>query len=448
MRNTVTLRTLAVALAALLAVGFVFLRGSEAVAPKTVTAFFPRAISVYEGTDVRILGVSVGQVTAVTPNGESVRVDMEYDGTHEVPVDAKAVVVTPTLVSDRFVQLTPAYEGGPVMQDGAEIPLPKTAVPVELDRIYRSLNDLAETLGPNGLNKDGTLNNLIRAGANALDGQGKRANRALRELSKATQTLDDNSGDLFATVRQLGSFTTTLAKSDKLVRRFITDLAGVSEQLRGEKQEIRALVDEVARAMGTVKRFVKGNRKTLNTDLEKLTRVTRTIASETDSIDQALAVAPVAIGNLSLAFNGESQTIGSRIGIGGNVWDADGFLCSLVQQTNLPKASKSLTCGLLEGLLEPATDQLPFLPPRSGEGGGAPTQGGTGALEDRLQGLLGQQAPRDQQQAQPQRPRKQQGPRQQDPRGDLRNSGPGKPDNPYTSPDPPSLTDLLTGGAS
>ena len=52
---------------------------------KTVTAHFPRAVSIYVGSDVRILGVNVGRVTAVTPEGNSVRVDMEYDAQYDVP---------------------------------------------------------------------------------------------------------------------------------------------------------------------------------------------------------------------------------------------------------------------------------------------------------------------------------------------------------------------------
>ena len=49
------------------------------------------------------------------------------------------MIVTPTLVADRFVQLTPVYTEGPTMADGADIALPDTGVPVELDRIYASL---------------------------------------------------------------------------------------------------------------------------------------------------------------------------------------------------------------------------------------------------------------------------------------------------------------------
>lgn len=129
-------RLLAVAVAVLLLAGtFYAIRGSEET--KSVTAHFPRAVSIFENTDVRVLGVTVGKVTAVS-RSNSVRVEMEYDASVKLPADAKAVIITPTLVADRFVELT-AYDSGKVLADQADIALPDTAVPVELDRIYAGL---------------------------------------------------------------------------------------------------------------------------------------------------------------------------------------------------------------------------------------------------------------------------------------------------------------------
>ena len=357
-------RVIAVTLAVvLLATTFLLVRGSGDES-RTVSAHFPRAVSVYVGSDVRILGVNVGRVTAVTPEGNSVRVDMKYDAKYKVPDDAKAVVVTPTLVADRFVQLTPAWsEGDRLMADGADIALPDTAVPVELDRIYASLRDLSQALGPNGVNKDGTLDHVLQAGAHALNGKGKLGNQMLTDLAAAAQTFGEGSGDLFDTVSQLAQFTGTLAANDRVVRAFIRDLAGVSGALVDERTEIQQALAAVANAVGTVKNFVHDNRQALVTDVEKLTRVMKTINSEKGSIDTALEIAPVAIGNLSVAYNNETATVGSRIGISGNAWDADGFLCGVVQQSSMPQASKDLACKLFAQLLEPAEGQLPQLPP-------------------------------------------------------------------------------------
>ena len=366
----ITPRIVLVAVLALCATAFVLVRQADAVPEKTLTAHFPRAVSIFEGSDVRILGVNAGRVTAVTPEGGSVRVDMAYDGVYDLPSDAQAVIVTPTLVSDRFIQITPVYTEGEVLPDGADIALPDTAVPIELDRIYASLRDLAATLGPNGVNADGTLNHLVRAGAGALDGQGKRGNQMLINLAEAASTFNNSGGDLFQTVSQLADFTSALSANDTLVRAFIEDLADVSQQLSDERVELQRTLSAVADAVGTVEGFVRDNRKALVTDVEKLSRVMRTIASERASLDTALNVAPVAIGNLFLAYNTESGSIGSRIGASGNAFNADGFLCSVVQQSDLPKVSKDLACKLFAALLEPAENELPTLPPPSGRSAG------------------------------------------------------------------------------
>ncbi|CAI9413688.1 MCE family protein [Nocardioides sp. T2.26MG-1] len=383
-------RALAVAAAVVLLTATYFIVIRDDTRTKTVAAHFPRAVSIYQGSDVRILGVNVGRVTAVTPEGNSVRVDMEYDAKYQVPADAKAVIVTPTLVADRFVQLTPAYaEGDKVMADGADIALPDTGVPVELDRIYASLRDLSEALGPNGVNRDGTLDHVLEAGAHALNGKGQLGNQMLNQMAAAAQTFGEGAGPLFETVSQLAEFTTTLAQNDKVVRAFIKDLAGVSSQLADERTEIQGALAAVADAVGTVKTFVHDNRKALVADVERLTRVMKTIASEKDSIDDALRIAPVAIGNLSLAYNSKSGTIGSRIGISGNVWDADGFLCAVVQQSSLPQASKDLACTLFKQLLEPVEGQLPTIPPGPSGRQQAPTAADDAARVQRLYAATG-----------------------------------------------------------
>ncbi|MDN5894179.1 MAG: MCE family protein, partial [Nocardioides sp.] len=347
---------LAVLLGAAL-VGSALLMLRESDETRTVTAHFPRAVSLYKGSDVRVLGVSVGTVTAVTPEGNSVRVDMDYDAEVKLPADAKAVIVTPTLVSDRFVQLTPAYTKGEMMAERGDIPLPDTGVPVELDRIYSSLKDLSSALGPNGVNSDGTLNHLMAVSAKHLKGKGALGNRTINSLSEAAETLGSNSGDLFATVRHLADFTSTLAKNDELVVAFMKDLSGVSSDLADERVELERALGSVAQAVGSVRDFVKDNRKALSTDLTKLTRVVKNINSERKNIDKALTAGPVGLSNLVLAFDPKSGSIGSRFGFSQNVADADGFLCAVVQQTKLPKVTKDLACKIFKLALEPVGSQ-------------------------------------------------------------------------------------------
>ena len=314
-------RLLAVVVAALLltATFFVFTGGGTS---HTLTAHFSRAVAIYAGSDVRLMGVRIGSVDAVVPEGDSVRIEMSYDAAYKLPADAKAMIVTPTLVADRFVQISPAYTEGAVMQDGADIPLDRTASPVELDRIYKSLAELATSLGPTGANKrrgaerTGALDDLISASANALRGQGALANQTITNLADAAQVFGDNSGALFSSVRQLAELTDVLAANDRFVNRFMGDLAGVSRQLAGERQELQGTLAALASAVGTVRTFVHDNKGAVESEVRDLATVLSAVAKEHEALGTTVQLAPLGLGNLTTAFDVKTGTIGSRVQFG------------------------------------------------------------------------------------------------------------------------------------
>jgi phospholipid/cholesterol/gamma-HCH transport system substrate-binding protein len=318
----------------------------------TATAHFSRAVSIYKGSEVRVLGVPIGSVTAVVPEGNSVRVDMKWDSKYKVPSNAKAVIITPTLVADRYVQLTPAYNSGKVMKSGADIPVQDTGTPVELDRIYASLKTLSNALGPNGANRHGALSDLLHSGAKTLHGEGARGNQMINDLSRASQTFGRGSGQLFDTVTQLSQFSTVLANNDDVVQSFIENLAGVSGELSGERRELRQLLAALAHAVGTVKSFVHNNRNAVSRDLKSLTDVVGVVAKQRDSLAEALEKGPLGAGNLALAYDNPTASIGGRFAIGGNFDDADGSLCAIVQaDSTIPKLEQKVACKIFTAVL-------------------------------------------------------------------------------------------------
>lgn len=347
---------------------------------RTATAYFSRAVAIYENSEVRILGVPVGKVTEVVPSGNAVRVEIEWDAEYDVPADVKAVIVTPTLTADRFVQLSPAYTSGPTLADGAEITVENTGTPIELDRIYRSLSDLTRALGPNGVNKDGTLNNVLDAGAEFFDGQGRKINTTVNNLARAMTTFGDGSGDLFATVRGLNEFTGALAANDEAVSAFMENLGAVSTQLAGEKDELFGALKNLAEVLGKVERFVKDNRALVNANVKDLATIVQILGRQQESLKAVLDVGPLALGNLVIAWDPVTSSIGSRITVGNNVATLDMLLCALVKNGGLPVADTA--CALFKQLLAPLRDNL-----RTDV---SPGQAGAATLE---QGSRGRPAP-------------------------------------------------------
>jgi virulence factor Mce-like protein len=237
---------------------------------------------------------------------------MTLDPDVHVPAGAAALVVTPSIVADRYVQLTPVWTSGPEIEDGAEIALNKTAVPVELDQLFRSLNDLTTALGPNGANANGAFGALIQAGATNLDGNGEKLNQMLRDLGKATRTLNGSQDDLFTTLESVQRFTTMLAQNDASVGKFNALMVDVTQFLASERDDFGASLHELTDALSQVQDFVKNNRGRLKSNVDKLSGITQVLVNQKNSLDEALSAAPLALGNLVNAYDAGSGTLDGR----------------------------------------------------------------------------------------------------------------------------------------
>ncbi|MGW6449459.1 MCE family protein [Lentzea sp. NPDC055074] len=329
---------------------------------RKVTAHFAAAVGVYPGGDVRVLGVKVGTIDEVTPEGKTVKVVFTVDRDVRVPENAQAVVVSPSVVSDRYVQLAPAYTGGPVLGDNAVIPRERTATPVELDELYSSLDKLTTALGPNGANADGALADLLNSAARNLEGNGQALNDTLKNLGQATRTLSGSKEDLFATVDNLQKFTAMLAANDSQVRDFNSQLADVSKMLADERGDLGAALNELATALGMVQGFIKDNREVLKSNVDKLASITQVLVNQRAALAETLDVAPLALGNLQNSYNAASGTLDTRANINELNQPPIVLICKLIQQAtpnNVPPVL-SQTCKQLEPIL---TGVVPLKPP-------------------------------------------------------------------------------------
>jgi phospholipid/cholesterol/gamma-HCH transport system substrate-binding protein len=335
---------------------FFFLAGSSS---KKVSANFSSGVGVYPGTPVKILGIEVGAVTKVTPSGNSVKIDMKYDSKYKVPADAISVVVANSLVSDRYIQLAPAYPGkGPMLKDGANIPLARTASPAELDDIYGALNELSVALGPNGANKNGSLSTLVKVAAANLKGNGAAFGNSITQLSKAAATLSNGRDDLFGTVRNLEVFTRALSASDVQVRHFEEQLAQVAGDLADERADLGAALHNLTGALHDVAIFVKTNAGKVHTDIVGLKDITGILVKQQAALNETLTVGPVALSNIVHAYQETQGTLGTRSNLS-NLLDPASLceaLNSVALQT-LPGGLGDLLGGASK-LLGPLTKQI------------------------------------------------------------------------------------------
>jgi phospholipid/cholesterol/gamma-HCH transport system substrate-binding protein len=307
--RAVKIIALVVALAAIVGVSIELFTPA---ARKTAIAYLPVAIHLYPGSEVDVLGVKIGTVTSVTPQGDRVKVVLSYDAHRKIPAGAEVVVDEPTLVADRVVELTPPYGGGPVLRDHAVIPMTRTGVPVELDQLSANLVQLATALGPRGANSNGALSRFLHVMAANVRGEGSRGHTTITRLSQLVKTLGDNRQATFATVRNLRAFTDELAAHDQETRSFTTDLADVSGQLAGESASFRAALKNLGQALGDVAVFIHRNRAALAKDVDGLATVTRILSRERILLAHMVDMGAVGISNYPHMYTPSARTYNAR----------------------------------------------------------------------------------------------------------------------------------------
>ena len=324
-----------------------------------ITAYFTTATGLYVGSTVRVLGIPVGTVDAVEPMGTQVRATLSLDSDQPIPADAAAVVVAPSLVSDRFVQLSPVYKSGPKMEDGAVIPVGRTVTPVELDDLYKSLNQLSSALGPNGANAKGEFSRLLDVMAANTKGNGALIGDTIKQFAEASRTLANSRTQLFGTIQGLQEFSTMLARNDQGVVNFTNQLQEVSASLAAERGDLGGALSELATALDQVKTFVEANRGVLKSNVDKLTGITKVLADQRASLAEALDTAPNAVTNLTNAINPKTGALEGRVDL--DYYDGSMVACNTRPPTG-PVTTLDQTCDELKPGNDPDAPPL-LLPP-------------------------------------------------------------------------------------
>jgi phospholipid/cholesterol/gamma-HCH transport system substrate-binding protein len=278
-----------------------------------VTAYFTSAVGLYPGDDVRIVGVPVGKIDSIEPRPSDVKVTMTVRDGVKVPADAKAVVIAPNLVSARFVQLAPAYTGGAVLGDGDQIPLDRTAVPVEWDEVKEQLTQLSATLGPKQGGVQGPLAAFVNQAADTFDGNGDSFRQALRELSQTAGRLGDSRTDLFGTIRNLQVLVNALSNSNEQIVQFSNHVASVSQVLADSSTGLDSTLGTLNQALADVRGFLNDSNKALIDQVSKLTDFTSLLTEHSDDIEQILHITPNGLSNFYNIYNPAQGTVGGLL---------------------------------------------------------------------------------------------------------------------------------------
>lgn len=305
-------------------------RSTGAVGRTNVIGYFDNSNGIYVGDHVVIRGVPVGEIEKIEPEPDRVKISFWYEDKYKVPADANAVILSPTLITARSIQLTPAYSAGPVLQDHGTIPQERTAVPVEWDDLRVQLEKLTQTLQPTEPGGVSTLGGFVSTAADNLRGQGPDIRESIMKLSRALSTLGDHSDDLFSTIKNLSTLVSALEGSSDLLTALNQNLAAATRLVANDPNEVGDAVRDLSDVAGDVTSFVADNREALGITSDRLASVSGAVVESLDEIKQALHVFPTTAQNFNNIYQPAQGTL-SGILAANNFANPIQFLCGAIQ---------------------------------------------------------------------------------------------------------------------
>ncbi|BBZ01364.1 mammalian cell entry protein [Mycolicibacterium chitae] len=325
----------------------------------TVVAYFPQALALYPGDKVQIMGVRVGAIDKIEPEGDTMRVTMHYQNKYKVSEDATASILNPSLVASRTIQLSPAYTGGPVMKNNAVIPIERTQVPVEWDDLRNQITDIVSQLGPTPEQPKGPFGDVLESFADGFAGKGEQLNTTLTSLSEAITALNDGRGDFFAVAKSLALFVNALHQSDQQFVALNSNLAEFTDSFNRTDSELADTLGQVDQLLSTARDFVDQNGEVLAHNVNNLSEATTALLQPEprDGLETALHVFPNLAANLVTTYEPTSGAL-SAIPVVASFANPMQFICSSIQAGS--RLGYQESAELCAQYLAPVLDAIKF----------------------------------------------------------------------------------------
>ena len=273
-----------------------------------VTASFSRAVALYEGADVLVMGIDVGDVTGIDIVGGGIDVTMAVEEDVPLPADATAAIVPSSLIGERTVVLGPAWtKDDEKLADGDRIPVERTIIPVEPDEALESVTELLQSLDPESVRR------LLAEGAGALDGNGATLNDALGQLAQLIPYLAEQDDELLAIAGDVNVLADVIRARETEVGDLLDDFASVSGALAEERESLARFLTSLTSLTLQGEDLLAAYETTLPEDLDTLASVALTVKANGGAVRQLLlSLREFQLGVID-AYDPENRSVRARV---------------------------------------------------------------------------------------------------------------------------------------
>jgi phospholipid/cholesterol/gamma-HCH transport system substrate-binding protein len=248
-----------------------------------LSATFDDVAGMYDGDDVKLAGLTVGQVTDIRVVDGRARVRFEVDESVRLPEDSTVAVRWRNLIGQRYVGLEPGT-ASTMLGDGDTLDNAKNVV--DLGQLVNQLVPLAQAVSPEQVNE--ILTTLLQA----FDGNDAVFDELLADFDGILGTLAQRDATISQLLEDYDTISTSLASRDAQIGQMVDNLVAISETFAGNDELLDRALVELATLSTGVDRILDQSADDLGLTLDHLGVLTGTAADHVGELEAALVGLP------------------------------------------------------------------------------------------------------------------------------------------------------------
>lgn len=307
----------------------------------TVAAIFEDAGGVFTNQEVTYRGVTVGQVGELSVVDEGVQIDLLINAETKIPEEGvEARVMFKSAVGEQFVDLLPATDSEPYLEDGDEIPLAQTSIPVSTQELLTTLEAVLRGVPPEA------LKGAVDALGLGLTGTGPDIATILESLADLAELFADRAPEFEGILRQGTKVGDAFLGSKEDFIAAIRALVPVSETLAESTDDLERLLRTTNLTSDEVIELLRRDRAAVNEFLIDFAVVNELQAEHADDLTRLMLHLPTALDRVARTFEPATGLV--RFGL---VNDDENHSCSYGSRRRAPddrserSIPKNLRCG-------------------------------------------------------------------------------------------------------
>jgi phospholipid/cholesterol/gamma-HCH transport system substrate-binding protein len=256
----------------------------------TLSADFDDVLNLADGAAVRVDGVDSGKVSGVSAHDFRARVEMTVRRDARIRQGATARLRYTTPLGELFVDIRNP-DSGPVLRDGARLPLSATSTAPTVEDALASASLL---INGGGLSQ---LETITTEANKALGGHEGQIRDLLERSGALLQKVNASSSDIDRTLHALDDVSVMLHQRRGTIQQALVDVRPAAQVLRADLGQITTLLSTLEQFAGNANQVVNQTRDQVLTIvreavplLQELSSVRSVLPSTLDAIDRLAAM--------------------------------------------------------------------------------------------------------------------------------------------------------------